>query len=599
MSPPPRPSASTPPRRGASLTTLLVSLALAVYLAAVVWRYRGLLMDDAYIVLCYVRNLLAGRGLNFQPPRRVEGITDLGWALLLAPLALAMPPPLAARLAAAAGIALTAVLLALAARRLEVSPRSEGSEAGSGAPPAALWPLAVAALTLTAADFASFSLLGMETGALGAVLAAMLLAAASGRRALASLLGTLAFLLHPEAALVAPLALALAWRLGALSARQLGKSLAVAAGGLAAATLARYAYYGALLPNTWSAKPPSLRSALANLADLAAGTAVNVGFPCAGLWALGLVAAGLWALARRHREAAAWAAATVATGLVFAVYARPDWTELGRYFAPYAPVALLAGGAGALAVEREIAAGSIAGRRLRLAGLAFAALALLAAAASAAVSGSAGRYGWAALAPAVWAAAIEAELALGRRRDRGDRLAGRLRLAPLALAAAVAAAGAWDTFARASPAARGAYPGYIATSRTLVAPARALGARLPAGASIASRRIGALAYYSGHPVFDYAFGLTEPEVARLIRRRGREIDDPNDPALAALWRARRPDFLLEDGELIARIAAAAGGTPRRFTVQGSVYRTVGRFPIARGVDWVLAERSADAAVAGK
>ena len=92
--------------------------------------------------------------------------------------------------------------------------------------------------------------------------------------------------------MVAPLALALAWRLGALSARELRKSLAVVVGGLAAATLARFAYYGALLPNTWSAKPPTLRSALGNLADLAAGTAVNVGFPFAGLWALGLVAAG-------------------------------------------------------------------------------------------------------------------------------------------------------------------------------------------------------------------------------------------------------------------------------------------------------------------
>ncbi len=430
----------------------------------------------------------------------------------------------------------------------------------------------------------------METGALAAALAGMLLLAAGSSGAALPLLGALASLLHPEAALVAPLALALAWRLGALPGRELRRRLAWYAGALGTITLARFAYYGALLPNTWSAKPPTLRSASENLADLAAGTAVNVGFPLAGLFALGLVAAGLWTLARRRPEAGACAAAIVATGLAFAVYARADWTEEGRYFAPYAPVALLAAGAGALEVERAIRAGSTAGRRLRLAGLALAGASLAAAAASLAATGAAGRYGWAALAPAVWAAAIEVELALARRR-------GVAWIAAISVAAAVAAAGAWETFARVAPAARLSYPGYIATSRTLVAPAMALGRRLPPGATIASRRIGALAYYSGHPVFDYAFGLTEPEVARLIRRRGRELEDPNDPALAAIWRARRPGFLLEDGEVLARIAAAAGGTPARFAVQGSIYRAVARFRIARGVDWVLAERLADAAPA--
>lgn len=41
--------------------------------------------DDAYITLRYSRNLWQGQGLVFNPGEHVEGITNLGWALLLAP----------------------------------------------------------------------------------------------------------------------------------------------------------------------------------------------------------------------------------------------------------------------------------------------------------------------------------------------------------------------------------------------------------------------------------------------------------------------------------------------------------------------------------
>ncbi|HEV7519266.1 MAG TPA: hypothetical protein VGR07_23500, partial [Thermoanaerobaculia bacterium] len=139
-----------------------------------------------------------------------------------------------------------------------------------------------------------------------------------------------------------------------------------------------------------------------------------------------------------------------------------------------------------------------------------------------------------------------------------------------------------------------AYPGYILTSATLIPPALWMQAHLPPGTVIASRRIGALAYFSGHPVFDYSFGLTEPEVARLIRQRGGPFDDPNDPALAALWRQRAPDYLLEEGDLVNRLGATTSGGRGVLNVHGLVYRVVRRFPIARGVEWVLAGRSAEA-----
>ena len=65
-----------------------------------------------------------------------------------------------------------------------------------------------------------------------------------------------------------------------------------------------------------------------------------------------------------------------------------------------------------------------------------------------------------------------------------------------------------------------------------------MGEHLPAGVTVATRRIGALAYYSHLNVFDYAYGLTDPKVARMVGRRGRRFDLPGDPELAAAWRSR-------------------------------------------------------------
>ena len=113
---------------------------------------------------------------------------------------------------------------------------------------------------------------------------------------------------------------------------------------------------------------------------------------------------------------------------------------------------------------------------------------------------------------------------------------------------------------------------------------------LPAEATIATRRIGALAYYSHRKVFDYTYGLPEPEVARLVAQHGRRFDTPTDPALAALWRTRTPDYLLEDGAMIDYIVSLTGGVRRRFSIHGIEYRVIEQFPIGWNVQWVLAQR---------
>jgi hypothetical protein len=138
---------------------------------------------------------------------------------------------------------------------------------------------------------------------------------------------------------------------------------------------------------------------------------------------------------------------------MFCLYAAPDWTGRARYFAPYMPVAMLLLAAGALAIVRRLI-GPDAGTRV---------------------------------APFV--------------------LAG--------LVATIALPGMVRAFAPLSDHFRETHPGYVMRTQTLIEPALWMRDNLPPGATIATRRIGALAYFSGHRVFDYTYGLTS--ATRTIR----------------------------------------------------------------------------------
>ena len=100
-------------------------------------------------------------------------------------------------------------------------------------------------------------------------------------------------------------------------------------------------------------------------------------------------------------------------------------------------------------------------------------------------------------------------------------------------------------------------------------------------ATIATRRIGVVAYYSQHQVFDYAYGLPDAEVARLVAGRGERFDTPTDLALLAAWRAQSPEYLLEDNLIMDGIISKAGGTRRRFAIHGIEYQVIREFPIGR------------------
>lgn len=504
---------------------------LALALGYVLWRgwvHRGHLVDDAFIGLRYAANLLAGRGLVFNPGEAVEGVTNLGWVVLVAGTGWAAPVglPWVAKALGAACLAAAVALVAAAHRRL--------------APEASPWEVALLPVLVVAQpETLYFSLAGMETG-LAALLLAGMLRCVLGERprlALAAVLAGLLVTVRPETVVLLPAYLALAavpWlraQGGAPAGRRPFRRALLGAAALFAAlvlavTLFRLAYYGAPLPNTYLAKGPAAAAdVLGQARDLLLGRNPHAPPPFGGVLFLTVAAYGAWSLRRRPLPALLLAAAA-GTGLAFAVYARPDWTGTGRYFAPYAPLATLL-----LLRGLFVGAGSIP----RL-----------------------GRPAATALAAAV-----------------GVLLVG---------------VGLYRTREHLGPAARGDYPGFVLTSETLADPARRTGALLPVGTTVAARRIGALAYYSDLPVLDYAWGLTDPRVARLVAREGRVFESPAEAALARLWREAAPGCLLEDGEVTAGLRDGPG-PDGELAVHGLRYEEVRRFTLGDGAaTWVLACR---------
>jgi len=217
--------------------------------AVAAWRAweLGFLADDTFIGLRYVRNLLAGNGLVYNVGEPVEGYTNFGWLLALAPLGAAGVDLVAASRWLGLVCALASVVLAV-----RVAGRLAPSET-------AAWARWTAGLLVAASvPFASWATSGMETPCF-ALLALGIAAAATSPRAAAPLTGTLAgaaALTRPEGVLLGPVAIVFAaWQAGpGRRARTAVASAAPWAVLLGAHLAFRRGYYGEWVPNTFYAK---------------------------------------------------------------------------------------------------------------------------------------------------------------------------------------------------------------------------------------------------------------------------------------------------------------------------------------------------------
>lgn len=266
-------------------------------------------LDDAYISFRTARNLVEHGSLTFdvtRPP--VEGMTNLLWTLLSAiPVALlpAVDPLLPARLL---GSVLFLAAVALLGAWVGRATATAGGNAGRAA--------AAAALALAASgNLAFYAGSGLETGLW------ILLAVAAGERADAALrggrggwlvgglLGALAAT-RPEGVLLGGLACA---GLALLPGGRLVALRAAVPFALAVAALEafRWVTYGALVPNTFHAKPP----------DPTAGIAYAGAFLAGGLGCVGL----LGPLPALRHPGARLVAALAAVEIAGAAWSGGDW----------------------------------------------------------------------------------------------------------------------------------------------------------------------------------------------------------------------------------------------------------------------------------
>lgn len=281
------------------------------------------LIDDAFIPLRYAANWLAGHGPVFNPGERVEGYTDFSWvAAGLGALAAGIDPLGFYRsLGLVAGAALAAAAPWLS-RRL-----------GPGKP---AWLAALAAPLLgLSTPLAVWSFGGMETSLFALLVTAGVVLASSppARPAAATALLVLACLTRPEGHLF--LGAGLAALVVPRETRRAGLACAAAAAAaLVPYHLWRLAYYGSLLPNTFTAKVGSTAD------QLWRGIGYLADFAAAGPGVLLLLLA--WPVAARRRELRiALPAGVTAAYLLYVLLVGGDSMHGFRFLVPVLPLATL------------------------------------------------------------------------------------------------------------------------------------------------------------------------------------------------------------------------------------------------------------------
>lgn len=365
-----RVASSGPPllaRADLIVTTVIVSVLVGVGW----WRAAPDVIDDAHITFRYVDNLLAGRGLTYNPGTEpVEGFSTPVMVLLL-------------WIAGNVGVGReTAAVVLGAIGWLVAIAATAGIARGLGGSRAAM----AAASLATAAHFPLlyFSVTGLETGiATGLIAGALWRYSACGCRvdAVGAMLWLATALVRPEGVLY-PVAIGILevarWTLkrprGGLAQKTVvpGRESALWLFGvgilIGVALIMRRLYFDAWLPNTFHAKPPG--TAALDPDSIGLVGALRYLFAFARQWGfLAPIAAilGLDALLvagpREDQDVGARRPMVVACilvlscALLFGLYTGGDWMPGARYLLPAVPVIAAAALAGAEELWRNYLAG--------------------------------------------------------------------------------------------------------------------------------------------------------------------------------------------------------------------------------------------------
>lgn len=494
-----------------------VYLIVISYVGLIAYVTRDYYVDDAYIGFRYLYNFLAGNGLVFNPGQRVEGITNIGWIAFLLPFAALSTPPVSAKFLGGLLAVFTAIASFLIFRTVE---KKNASVVDSILP----------ILIISQFDFLLFSLTGMETALLSALFCVIIyLASFEQLRIVNAFLCSFAFLIHPESILIYPIMLAIDLGPGKNKWKKYIAPSIVFGCALALYTCLRYTYYSDVLPNTFYSKSRSVEGIVGAAYRFLNSTNSNIPAPFTGLFVLLFMAYGFITFWKSDRRMSAYVAAIASVGFIFCIYAPRDWTNLGRYFAPYVPIGYVLLWRGIIDITTRLFREPLGSK-------------------------------------AVFLIIISCFTVL---------LVSNIMETGFSLRSAVV----------------NGNPGFILTSKNLVEPSLWIRDNLPNQSTIACFRIGALGYYSKKNVFDYKFGLTDKEVARLTESNV-DLANPLALQLRGLWRKRSPDFWLTDLGYVETVAKESGGTIDNFQIHGINYRLIKQFRVAENPDiyWALSEK---------
>ncbi|MEW6711604.1 MAG: hypothetical protein AB1403_17405, partial [Candidatus Riflebacteria bacterium] len=230
-------------------------------------------MDDAYIGFTYIRNLVEGNGFVFNVGQRVEGVTNAGWLLFLAPAGLILPIPATAKAFSLVFLAFSAILI-YHNRNLFFSEDADFRI------------ILILFCSLSSFDLLYFSFTGMETAFTAFVILCAFLFTGQGNYNLATMVVAFAFTVRPETVIIFPLWLLMAVFTRSINLKSGLKLFLVFLGSLGFIEVIRFSYFGSWLPNTFYAKPSSSGIFLQNFLALAqgSGSLKNISFPFSNLF---------------------------------------------------------------------------------------------------------------------------------------------------------------------------------------------------------------------------------------------------------------------------------------------------------------------------
>ncbi|QGJ70150.1 Hypothetical protein PBC10988_18440 [Planctomycetales bacterium 10988] len=388
--------------------------------------------------------------------------------------------------------------------------------------------LAPVLLTVFNFEWLYFSLSGMETSILSFTLLLFLwIADVRPNSWLLPLLSAIGSTFHPEALLVFPLYAGLQFFQSPQRKVFLILNLFFWAILLAGISYYRFQYFQDVVPNTFHSKSTSFFGLFNSVQEGLRGTHPNLPFPLAGIFVL-VIFYFAWKGAQLMDVGSLGNAlvSITATGWLFCLYSPLDWTELARYFAPYLPAAMLLFWLGVISILPML-------------------------------------------------------LRKGPFKQWGAKVTGVFLIFLIGMNFYSMV----KVFALLKE-----YPNYVLISKPLIEPVQWIEKNIPAEATIATRRVGVLAYYTNNPIFDYTHGLSDREVAQLINQEGHSFDNPRDEALEKLWKERSPEYLLEDDEQMLKVAWPKSTEIKHLTIHGMEYKILKKFPMNDNRSWILYER---------